>query len=130
MKNSVLSDNIKSFRKDNDLSLSELARRAGVSKAYLHQLENGTSDKPSAIKLYAIAQELGVTIAELIGENAEEDKKREKAIPESLKEALKEYPEMKRYKDIYPNIKKRGKYPKKKEDWYALYTILKSSLED
>ena len=64
--NFPLSVKIKELRKAHDLTLSELARRAGISKAYLFQLESGKSKNPSAIKLYDIAKELGVTIEYLI----------------------------------------------------------------
>jgi transcriptional regulator with XRE-family HTH domain len=41
-----------------NLTLDELARRAGVSKSYLWELENRESLKPSAEKLQAIAEVL------------------------------------------------------------------------
>ena len=46
--------NVKDFRLKNDLSLSGFARKVGISKAYLHQLENRRSKRVSleiAIKL-------------------------------------------------------------------------------
>lgn len=46
-------------------SASELARQAGISKAGLSQLENGTGN-PSVETLWAIATALGVTFAELV----------------------------------------------------------------
>jgi transcriptional regulator with XRE-family HTH domain len=41
-----------------NLTLDEVARRAGVSKSYLWELENRESLKPSAEKLQAIAEVL------------------------------------------------------------------------
>lgn len=45
------------------LTLDELARRAGVSKSYLWELENRDSQKPSAEKLQAIADVLGQDVS-------------------------------------------------------------------
>jgi Predicted transcriptional regulators len=46
-----------------NLTLEELARRAGVSKSYLWELENRESQKPSAEKLQAIADVLGMDVS-------------------------------------------------------------------
>lgn len=46
-----------------NLTLEELARRAGVSKSYLWELENRESQKPSAEKLQAIADVLGQDVS-------------------------------------------------------------------
>ncbi|WP_336646038.1 helix-turn-helix domain-containing protein [Microbacterium sp. USHLN186] len=51
------------------LSVSELARRAGVSKATISQLESG-SGNPSVETLWAIGDALGVPFATLVEERA------------------------------------------------------------
>ncbi|GAA3651042.1 helix-turn-helix domain-containing protein [Microbacterium marinilacus] len=51
------------------LSISELARRAGVSKATVSQLENG-SGNPSVETLWAIGVALGVPFAVLVDQQA------------------------------------------------------------
>ncbi len=46
-----------------NLTLEEAARRAGLSKSYLWELENRESKKPSAEKLQAIADVLGQDVS-------------------------------------------------------------------
>jgi transcriptional regulator with XRE-family HTH domain len=58
-------ERIRSLRAQRGLSLSELARRAGVGKATLSGLETGTRN-PTAETLYAIAGQLGVPLAMLL----------------------------------------------------------------
>src|SRR5271170_7602912 len=62
---SVLGGRIQSLRSALGLSLGAVGRRSGVSKAYLSQLENGLSRRPSAAKLNAIAAALHVSASEL-----------------------------------------------------------------
>ncbi|MFC1442026.1 XRE family transcriptional regulator [Streptacidiphilus sp. N1-10] len=56
---------IRRLRGERGLSLSELARRAGIGKATLSGLETGTRN-PTAETLYAIAGQLGVPLAALL----------------------------------------------------------------
>ncbi|QMU78778.1 helix-turn-helix transcriptional regulator [Streptacidiphilus sp. PB12-B1b] len=56
---------IRRLRSQRGLSLSELARRAGIGKATLSGLETGTRN-PTAGTLYAIAGQLGVPLAALL----------------------------------------------------------------
>lgn len=58
---------IRRLRGERGLSLSELARRAGIGKATLSGLETGTRN-PTAETLYAIAGQLGVPLAALLSE--------------------------------------------------------------
>ncbi|WP_042433895.1 helix-turn-helix domain-containing protein [Streptacidiphilus anmyonensis] len=58
-------ERIRALRGQRGISLSELARRAGVGKATLSGLETGTRN-PTAETLYAIAGQLGVPLATLL----------------------------------------------------------------
>ncbi|MFD0328760.1 helix-turn-helix domain-containing protein [Streptacidiphilus monticola] len=53
---------VRRLRTERGLSLSELARRAGIGKATLSGLETGTRN-PTAETLYALAGQLGVPLA-------------------------------------------------------------------
>lgn len=55
---------IKRFRRDNNLTGAELARQVEISKGYLFALENGTSE-PSARIAIRLAQKLHTTVEEL-----------------------------------------------------------------
>jgi transcriptional regulator with XRE-family HTH domain len=58
-------ERIRALRAQRGISLSELARRAGVGKATLSGLETGARN-PTAETLYAIAGQLGVPLAMLL----------------------------------------------------------------
>lgn len=58
-----LGDKLRAFRTKKGLTLEELARRAGLSKSYLWELENRESQSPSAEKLQAIADVLGEDVS-------------------------------------------------------------------
>lgn len=62
-----LGHKIKEKRVEIGLNVEQLAQKAGVSKAYISQLESGTSTKPSAGKLYDIAVALDTSMADLLG---------------------------------------------------------------
>ncbi|MEV8630736.1 XRE family transcriptional regulator [Streptosporangium sp. NPDC051023] len=57
---------IRRLREERGVSLSELARRAGVGKATLSGLENGTRN-PTLETLWAVTAELGVPLAVALG---------------------------------------------------------------
>jgi transcriptional regulator with XRE-family HTH domain len=48
MPDSALGRWLKSLREDRDLSLREVAQRAGVDHAYVHRLETGAKEAPSS----------------------------------------------------------------------------------
>lgn len=56
-----LGDKIKKLRKKQGLTLDKLSTKASLSKSYLWELENRESQSPSAEKLIAIADALGVS---------------------------------------------------------------------
>jgi transcriptional regulator with XRE-family HTH domain len=55
-----LGEKLRELRKERQLTLDKLAERAGMSKSYLWELENRESQRPSAEKLTALADVLGV----------------------------------------------------------------------
>ena len=61
---------LRQLRQERDLSLSELARRAGVGKATLSGLENGTRN-PTLETLYAVTAGLGVPLAAVLARRSE-----------------------------------------------------------
>ena len=69
----TVSEIIKAYRERNDVSLSELARRSGISKPYIAMLERdvnpttGKSITPSLETLYKLARGMGITIDDLMG---------------------------------------------------------------
>jgi transcriptional regulator with XRE-family HTH domain len=64
-----LGEKLKALRKDKGLTLEKLSETAGLSKSYLWELENRESQRPSAEKLTALADELGVSVSYFIEED-------------------------------------------------------------
>lgn len=58
-----LGEKLRELRKERQLTLEKLAELARLSKSYLWELENRESQRPSAEKLTALADVLGVTAA-------------------------------------------------------------------
>ena len=61
---------IRSARSATGLSLQEVADRAGLSKAHVWELEQGRAKNPTVGCLYAISRATGVSVLELLGEEA------------------------------------------------------------
>jgi transcriptional regulator with XRE-family HTH domain len=61
-----IGERIRRLRQERDVSLSTLARDAGVGKATLSGLEDGSRGNPTIETLYAIAGRLGVPIGALL----------------------------------------------------------------
>jgi len=68
-----IGDNIKKYREIKGLTLPDLALRAGVSKAFLWEIESGKSKRPGAEVLLKIADALEITIAHLLGRKPEKE---------------------------------------------------------
>jgi len=66
---SSLGRKLHDLRKTNKLTLDALAAKAGLSKSYLWELENRESQRPSAEKLTALADALGVSTSYFIEED-------------------------------------------------------------
>ena len=125
-----LGQKIRQLREEKGLSLNKLAKNAGISKAYLSQLENDLSKQPSADILLKIASALGITIADLLDQPVRvyTDDFKDEDIPDVLREfinARKDVLDIQR-EDVrlLMNIQYRGNQPKTVEDWeHILQTI-------
>lgn len=65
----VVAANLRRFRAQSEMSLGELARKAGVSKSTVSALESGTGN-PSIETLWALGVALGVPFGQLVSEPA------------------------------------------------------------
>ncbi|WP_061542172.1 helix-turn-helix domain-containing protein [Collimonas fungivorans] len=61
-----LGEKLRDLRKKKGLTLDKLAIQSGLSKSYIWELENRDSQKPSAEKLTALADVLGVAMSYFI----------------------------------------------------------------
>ena len=67
--NTALGEKIRMRRKELGLTLEQLAGLSDSSKSYIWELENKNPPRPSAEKLSKIAEQLGVTIEYLLGQD-------------------------------------------------------------
>jgi len=66
----MLSENVYRLRKENNMTIEQLAKASGASKSFIWTLENNSRFKPSAIKIYKVAEALGVSIDSLLMEDS------------------------------------------------------------
>lgn len=120
-----LGPRIRRLREERGLSLSALADLARISKAYLHQLESGRSERPSAEALYSLATKLDTNIAHLLGKDKQPEVPE---IPRSLKLFAREAKLSERDMTMLAGIKYRGRSPNSVADWRYLYESIKRSV--
>ncbi len=121
----ALGDRIKQRRDEKKMSAVALARRAGVSKGYLSELESGRAARPSGDVLYRLATALGTTVADLLGQ---EIRPTSRDIPEALREFAKETELPEEDVRMLAQIRFRGEQPTTKEDWRYLYESIRRSI--
>lgn len=71
----MIGPRIKKYRTQKNLSLSELAERAGVAKSYLSSIERNLQSNPSVQFLEKVSSVLGVSVNTLLDEQNEDDPK-------------------------------------------------------
>ncbi len=117
-------------RKRKNLTLSELADLAGVSKAYLYQLEKGECPRPSAQVLFNIASHVDTSIAQLLGKAPGHWDVQEVEIPKSLQDfARKEGLSTEETKELAA-VRRRGRQPQSAEDWRFIYEAIRRTIKD
>jgi transcriptional regulator with XRE-family HTH domain len=125
----ALADQIRRRRQEQALSLAELARRAEVSRAYLHELENGTAESnPSAKVLYRIAFALGSSVGELMEKQLASSGEELTDIPAALHDfALAEHLDDHDVR-MLAGIKYKSRRPATIDDWRFLYASIQRSV--
>lgn len=113
---------IRRLREQKGWSLTTLAARAGVSRSYLHQIEQGTS-APTQAKIQRLAEALGALPSELLGEKTHDD------IPASLRKFAAEARLGSAEVQMLAQIQYRGQRPSTSEEWKAIYSVIKAMLE-
>ena len=71
----MIGPRIKKYRTQKNLSLSELAERAGVAKSYLSSIERNLQSNPSVQFLDKVSGVLGVSVNTLLNEENDIDPK-------------------------------------------------------
>lgn len=124
-----LGQTIRSLRLGREWSLAQLGEEAGVSKAYLSDLENGSAGKPNIQYVYSIATALDVTLDELLGDSKPKVHRREKRpskeLPGGLLELQQELGLTNDDVEMLAYVNFRGHRPRDKEGWRFLLETLR-----
>ena len=122
-----LGERIKDLRTSLGWSSGELAKKSGVSRAYLWQLERGGKERPGLQILEKLAAALGVGLPELTG--AVTPLQTDEPVPPGLKKLLRAKREILGITDgdieVLRAIHFRGNRPRDPEDWELLYLFLR-----
>ena len=130
-----LSKNLRKFREDQKLSLDEVASKAGISKAYLWELERDTegTKKPSAAVLMRIANALSRTLAELLALPTVQAPQGPIELPQSLqafRERLAREGQTLSDDDLrdLACMRFRGAQPQTADEWHQLYLVMMNTV--
>lgn len=115
---------VRQLREEKGWSLTELSRRAGISRSYLYQIEQEEST-PTQEKIQQLAEALGALTSELLGEEPEEME-----IPSILRDFAKQVGIGSAEVRMLASIEYRGKRPSTIEEWKAIYAVIKGLLEE
>lgn len=118
---STLGKKVRQYRKDQQIGLTELARRAGISRSYLYQIESGESS-PTVPVVKSLATALGATIGDLV------DGEERASIPDSLRAFAQEDDVKAGDLEMLARINYRGKRPDTAEEWRLLWRVIKASV--
>jgi transcriptional regulator with XRE-family HTH domain len=116
------------LREKEGLSLSEVARRAQISKAYLSQLEHGESKQPSYEVLDRLATALGASVEVLTGRRGSWDPSEHEPVPASLRAFASQSGLPNVDIEMLSRIHYRGKRPRDPADWAHLYETIKRTI--
>jgi len=95
-------------RKKRGLTLSELAKKAEISKSYLSNIEREINDNPSIQVLEKLSKVLGVDMSTLLGKNVDTELHLEKEwviLLKELKELGIEIEKFHEYKTVFDFLK-------------------------
>ncbi|MFQ6133247.1 MAG: helix-turn-helix domain-containing protein [Armatimonadota bacterium] len=125
----TLGDRVAALREKRGLTLSALAKAAGISKAYLHKIESGRSSRPSGEILHRLAAVLGASVAQLLGVK-EGNSTTAVRVSQSLREFASEAELSEDDVHMLARIRHRGRQPASVDDWRFLYESIKRAVSD
>jgi transcriptional regulator with XRE-family HTH domain len=122
------------LRTEKGVSLSELARKSGISKSLLHRIENQADSNPELETLQKISRALGITVGELLGN---EVVRSARSLPDERPEWLTSLtarlrnegkePDEDFLEALYVLQNRKGQAGANVEDWLYLYQTLERS---
>ena len=124
-----LGHKVRFYRQGKGWTITFLAEKTGVSKAYISDLENGVAGKPNIQYVYAIAVALGVTLDELLEDAKPAGRPRARKEAEQLPPGLADLQQQLQLSDAevesLAQINFRGNRPKDAEGWRFLLEAIK-----
>jgi transcriptional regulator with XRE-family HTH domain len=120
---------IRFHRQGKEWGLADLSAKAGVSKAYISDLENGVAGKPKIQYIYSIAKALDLTLDLLLDSATESQQVKAKLtpgheLPAGLAELRSEMELSDQDVQMLATVNFRGHRPRDKEGWrYLLETL-------
>lgn len=120
-----LGERIKRYRADKHLTQADLAKVAGISPAYLSELESGAGKRPSGRVLLGLSEALGVTIADLLARDIGPSK--QDRLPPGLAEFASERRLPEGDVEMLASIKFRGDPPRTSRRWAMIYDTIRTS---
>lgn len=126
--NDSMGSRLRDARTAQSLSLTEVATRAGISKAYLSQLEHGASTTPSHDVLRRLATALGTSIADLTGTSETWQPTEADKLPASLRAFARGAAIPEADVEMLAGIHYRGKQPGEPDDWAHIYETIKRTV--
>lgn len=122
-----LGQQIRFLRQGKGWSLSDLSEHAGLSKAYISDIENGAAGKPNVQYMFAIAEALDTTLDELLTgatESTIRARRPKSDLPAGLAELQQELKLSQDDVERLATINFRGDRPRDKEGWRFLLQTL------
>ena len=123
-----LGEKVRFLRQGKGWTLSDLAAKSGVSKAYISDLENAAAGKPNVQYMFAIAVALEVTLDDLLRNATHKEVQRRRShdeLPPGLRELQLEMQLSDDDVDTLAQVNFRGTRPKDKEGWRFLLEAIK-----
>jgi transcriptional regulator with XRE-family HTH domain len=124
-----LGHRVRFLRQGKGWTITTLAEKSGVSKAYISDLENGVAGKPNIQYVYSIAVALGVTLDELLEDakptQRNRPRKNDEDLPPGLAELQLELNLTDAEVESLAQVNFRGNRPKDAEGWRFLLEALK-----
>jgi transcriptional regulator with XRE-family HTH domain len=124
-----LGQKVRFLRQGKGWTLSDIAEKSGVSKAYVSDLENGVAGKPNIQYIYSIAVALDVSLDGLLSDTAARPSSAKRKEKHELPPGLWELQQEKKLTDddveVLATINFRGNRPRDREGWLYLLNTLK-----
>lgn len=118
---------IKRYREDKSMTAAQLAERAGISRSYVSELENGKGDhkRPSAQVMYKIGKALGISMSELLGQPLITESPTRPS--PSLQQFARDHKIPDADVEMLASIRFRGDAPQTAERWEFIYNAIRAS---